>query len=81
MDLDRVKQLMRQGVSYEKAYGFCMQQLARAENQIPNHKVQEARRSSATSRSLASQQRRFRQPRDCQENRYVLTEQDTSEET
>ena len=24
MDLDRVKQLMQQGVSYEKAYGFCM---------------------------------------------------------
>jgi hypothetical protein len=47
MDLDRVKQLMQQGVSYEKAYGFCMLQKARAENQIPNHKVQEARRSSA----------------------------------
>jgi len=47
MDLDRVKQLMRQGISYEKAYGFCMLQRARAENQIPNHKVQEARRSSA----------------------------------
>ena len=47
MDLDRVKQLMQHGVSYEKAYGFCMLQKARAENQIPNHKVQEARRSSA----------------------------------
>ena len=47
MDLNRVKQLMREGVSFERAYGFCMQQLARAENQIPNHKVQEARRKSA----------------------------------
>ena len=47
MDLDRVKQLMQEGAGFEKAYGFCMLQLARAENQIPNHKVQEARRSSA----------------------------------
>ena len=47
MDLNRVKQLMQQGVSYEKAYGLCMLQRARAENQIPNYKVQEARRSSA----------------------------------
>lgn len=47
MDLSRVKQLIQQGVSFEKAYGFCMQQLAKSENQIPNHKVQEARRKSA----------------------------------
>ena len=47
MDLDKVKQLMLHGISFEKAYGYCMLQLARAENQIPNHKVQEARRSSA----------------------------------
>jgi hypothetical protein len=47
MSLDKVKQLMQRGVSFEKAYGYCMQQLARAENQIPNHKVQEARRNSA----------------------------------
>jgi hypothetical protein len=47
VDLNRVKQLMREGVSFERAYGFCMQQLARAENQIPNHKIQEARRKSA----------------------------------
>ena len=47
MDLDRVKRLMQEGVSFEKAYGYCMHQLARAENQIPNHKVQEARRNSA----------------------------------
>lgn len=47
MDLDNVKRLMREGISFEKAYGCCMLQLARAENQIPNHKVQEARRSSA----------------------------------
>jgi hypothetical protein len=46
MSLDKVKQLMQRGVSFEKAYGYCMQQLARAENQIPNHKVQEARRNS-----------------------------------
>ena len=46
MDLDRVKRLMQEGVSFEKAYGYCMQQLARAENQIPNHKIQEARRKS-----------------------------------
>jgi len=47
VDLSRVKQLIQQGVSFEKAYGFCMQQLAKSENQIPNHKVQEARRKSA----------------------------------
>lgn len=47
MSLDEVKQLMQRGFSFEKAYGYCMQQLARAENQIPNHKVQEARRKSA----------------------------------
>tara|TARA_R100001198_G_C5237097_1_gene214820 strand:+ start:228 stop:557 length:330 start_codon:yes stop_codon:yes gene_type:complete len=47
MDLDNVKRLMREGISFEKAYGYCMLQLAKAENQIPNHKVQEARRSSA----------------------------------
>ena len=47
MDLSRVKQLIREGMSFEKAYGFCMQQLAKSENQIPNHKVQEARRKSA----------------------------------
>ena len=47
MSLDKVKQLMQRGVSFEKAYGYCMLQLARAENQIPNHKVQEARRNSA----------------------------------
>ena len=47
MDLNRVKQLMREGVSFERAYGYCMQQLAKSENQIPNHKVQEARRKSA----------------------------------
>ena len=47
MDLDKVEQLMLHGISFEKAYGFCMLQKARAENQIPNHKVQEARRSSA----------------------------------
>lgn len=47
MDLDRVKQLMHQGISFEKAYGFCMKQLAKSENQIPNHKVQAARRNSA----------------------------------
>lgn len=52
MDLSRVKQLMREGMSFEKAYGFCMQQLAKAENQIPNHKVQEARRKNATSGAL-----------------------------
>ncbi len=52
MDLSRVKQLMREGMSFETAYGFCMQQLARAENQIPNHKVQEARRNNATSGAL-----------------------------
>lgn len=52
MDLSRVKQLMREGISFEKAYGFCMQQLAKAENQIPNHKVQEARRKNATSGAL-----------------------------
>lgn len=52
MDLNRVKQLMQQGISFEKAYGFCMQQLAKAENQIPNHKVQEARRKNATSGAL-----------------------------
>lgn len=49
MDLNSVKQLMREGVSFERAYGFCMQQLARSENQIPNHKIQEARRKSAGS--------------------------------
>jgi hypothetical protein len=49
VDLSRVKQLMQQGISFEKAYGFCMQQLAKSENQIPNHKVQEARRKNATS--------------------------------
>ncbi len=54
MDLGRVKQLMQQGVSFEKAYGFCMQQLAKSENQIPNHKVQEARRKNATSGALRS---------------------------
>ena len=47
MDLNKVRQLVREGVSFENAYGYCMQQLARAENQIPNHKVQEARRNSA----------------------------------
>jgi len=47
MSLDKVKQLMQRGVSFEKAYGYCMLQSARAENQIPNHKVQEARRNSA----------------------------------
>jgi len=52
MDLDNVKRLMREGVSFEKAYGHCMLQLARAENQIPNHKVQEARRNNATSGAL-----------------------------
>jgi len=52
VDLSRVKQLMREGMSFEKAYGFCMQQLAKAENQIPNHKVQEARRKNATSGAL-----------------------------
>ena len=52
MNLSRVKQLMREGMSFEKAYGFCMQQLAKAENQIPNHKVQEARRKNATSGAL-----------------------------
>ena len=52
MDLGRVKQLMQEGVSFEKAYGFCMQQLAKSENQIPNHKVQEARRKNATSGAL-----------------------------
>ena len=52
VDLNRVKQLMQQGISFEKAYGFCMQQLAKAENQIPNHKVQEARRKNATSGAL-----------------------------
>jgi DNA invertase Pin-like site-specific DNA recombinase len=40
------------GISFEKAYGFCMQQLAKSENQIPNHKVQEARRKNATSGAL-----------------------------
>ena len=29
MDLDRVKQLMQQGVSYEKAYGFWLKQKTR----------------------------------------------------
>lgn len=52
MDLNSVKQLMREGVSFERAYGFCMQQLARSENQIPNHKIQEARRKSAGSGAL-----------------------------
>lgn len=52
MDLSRVKQLMREGMSFEKAYGYCMLKLARAENQIPNHKVQEARRNNATSGAL-----------------------------
>ena len=52
MGLSRVKQLMREGASFEEAYGFCMQQLARSENQIPNHKVQEARRNNATSGAL-----------------------------
>jgi DNA invertase Pin-like site-specific DNA recombinase len=47
VDLSRVKQLMLHGVSFEKAYGFCMQQLAKSEDQIPSHKVQEARRRSA----------------------------------
>ncbi len=35
MDLSRVKQLMREGMSFETAYGFCMQQLARAETKYP----------------------------------------------
>ena len=52
MDLNRVKQLMQQGISFEKAYGFCMQQLAKSENQIPNHKIQEARRKNAMSGAL-----------------------------
>ena len=47
MNLSRVKQLMQQGISFEKAYGFCMQQLAKSENHVPNHKVQEARRKSS----------------------------------
>ena len=54
MDLSRVKQLMREGMSFEKAYGFCMQQLAKSENQIPNHKIQEARKKNATSGALRS---------------------------
>ncbi len=52
MDLNGVKQLRQEGVSFERAYGFCMQQLARSENQIPNHKIQEARRKSAGSGAL-----------------------------
>ena len=55
MDLNSVKQLMREGVSFERAYGFCMQQLARSENQIPNHKTQEARRKSADNPEIVAQ--------------------------
>tara|TARA_R110000851_G_scaffold75158_6_gene165772 strand:- start:632 stop:961 length:330 start_codon:yes stop_codon:yes gene_type:complete len=47
MDLEQIKVLMRDGIGFEMAYGICMRRLCSAEGQLPNHKVQEARRKSA----------------------------------
>ena len=63
MDLSRLKQLIGGGMSYEEAYGSCIQQLAKSENQMPNHKVQEARRKSSVSGAMRSSNGTSNDPR------------------